>query len=230
MAAETQFSDFSKSLEQNADINDDGKINFSTISSLSTFNPSSSPFNTISTTTSSSNKTLTDEPSLISKDLIDSVFSTFSDSSTHKIDLSLDVNRKSLVNNNNNDKVANNENDKKNKRVSKVILSKNIIKQEEKPKKQDFRTPTSSFLLSDELFSSIELEKLANEANVGIPISFSSVSLNLDIGDFAKPPLTSTSSQEKYNDQLRDVKIVNNESRQSRISWKERSDCGCTIM
>ncbi|CAG8509722.1 323_t:CDS:2 [Diversispora eburnea] len=175
--AETQFSDFSKSLEQNvtSDVSNDGKINFSTINSLSTFNPSSSPFNTISTTTSS-NKTLTDEPSLISKDLLDSVFSTFSDNSKHEIDLSLDVNRK------------------------------------------------------NELFSSIDLEKLAGEVNVGIPISFSSVSLNLDIADFTKPPVTSTSPQEKYNNQLREVRIVNNESRQSKISWKERSDCGCTIM
>ncbi|CAG8471264.1 4117_t:CDS:2, partial [Acaulospora morrowiae] len=187
---ETQYSVASDHLNSSTTPKDDDKLKFSTLSSIS-----ESPFNTISTT--ASDKTLADE-SLVPKDLLDSVFSTFSDNSVGDIDLSLNVSRSSLSGNtvvekHNSVSTKHNSTGTNTNSINKKHnsgLSKNNYESSNKEEskvtqgpRRDFRTPTSSFLLEDR-FNSADLEKLnleASEANIQVPIIFSSVSLNLDI-------------------------------------------------
>ncbi|CAG8689069.1 12499_t:CDS:1, partial [Acaulospora colombiana] len=89
---ETQYSTAFDHLKPSTTQKDEDKLNLSSLSSITTLD-TSSPYNTIYTT--ASDKTLTEEP-VVSKDLIDSVFSTFSDNSVGDIDLSLNVSRNSL--------------------------------------------------------------------------------------------------------------------------------------
>ncbi|CAG8777443.1 17641_t:CDS:2, partial [Gigaspora rosea] len=108
-------------------------------------------------------KKAANEP-LLSQDLFDSVFGNFGDTTTiGNMDLSL-------------------------KKKAESVKS---IKKDEKPT-LDFRQSSSSFMYSsqDEKSSSVDFKEQinfeSNDTSDQIPIAFSSISLNLDIGDFAK--------------------------------------------
>ncbi|CAG8543625.1 2410_t:CDS:2 [Dentiscutata heterogama] len=146
-------------------------------------------------------KNAVNEP-LLSQDLFDSVFGNFGDTSTiSNMDLSL-------------------------KKKPESVKS---IKKDEKPT-LDFRQSSSSFLYSsqDEKSSSVDFREQINfessDTTDQIPIAFSSVSLNLDIGEFAKEK-----SYQK-NQEKKETKTERRAYKKDRSGDTAKSDCGCLIM
>ncbi|CAG8716034.1 9247_t:CDS:2 [Gigaspora margarita] len=77
----------------------------------------------------------------------------------------------------------------------------------------------------DEKSSSVEqINFESNDSTDQIPIAFSSISLNLDIGDFAKEK-----SYQK-NQEKKETKTERRAYKKDRSSDSVKSDCGCLIM
>ncbi|CAG8747898.1 2957_t:CDS:2, partial [Cetraspora pellucida] len=135
---------------------------------------------------------------LLTQDLFDSVFGNFGDTSTiSNMDLSL-------------------------KKKPESVKS---VKKDEKPT-MDFRQSSSSFLYSsqDEKSNSVDFREQINfessDANDQIPITFSSISLNLDIGDFAQEK-----SYQK-NQEKKETTTQRRSFRRDRSGDTEKTDCG----
>ncbi|CAG8772106.1 26161_t:CDS:2, partial [Racocetra persica] len=140
-------------------------------------------------------KNTVNEP-LLSQDLFDSVFANFGDTSTiSNMDLSL-------------------------KKKPESVKS---VKKDEKPT-LDFRQSSSSFLyssqgnMSEKLTEQINFE--SSDTTDQIPITFSSISLNLDIGDFAQEK-----SYQK-NQEKKETKTERRSFRKDRSGDTAKSDCG----
>ncbi|KAF0465754.1 hypothetical protein F8M41_026202 [Gigaspora margarita] len=134
---------------------------------------------------------------LLSQDLFDSVFGNFGDTSTiGNMDLSLEKKPESVKS----------------------------IKKDEKPT-LDFRQSSSSFMCSSQDEKSSSVEQINFESNDSTDqIAFSSISLNLDIGDFAKEK-----SYQK-NQEKKETKTERRAYKKDRSSDSVKSDCGCLIM